>query len=137
MLNIQPPPFLPRYALHRLHSLSFSPWLCSRFVRQNGAGQGEAQAQQWLMYDFWRGNAAQAMRECGNVRMAGCPSGPAHSALCLEAAFLLAPGGRGMKEGTGGVGEWTQASDQTAERQWRVVAVVGGCAMSAEPTGRF
>lgn len=43
------------------------------------------------------------MRECGNVRMARCPLGPAHSALCLEAAFLLVPGGRGMKEGTGGL----------------------------------
>lgn len=83
------------------------------------------------------GNAAQAMRVCGNVRMARCPSGPAHSALCLEAAFLLAPGGRGMKEGTEGVGEWTQDWDQTAERQWRVVAAVGGCAMSAELTGHF
>lgn len=34
-----------------------------------------------LMYGCWRGNTAQAMRECGNVRMAWCPPGPAHSVL--------------------------------------------------------
>lgn len=35
--------------------------------------------------------------------MASCPPGPAHSALCLEAAFLLVPGGWGLKGGTGGL----------------------------------
>lgn len=37
------------------------------------------------------------MRECGNVRTARCPPGLAHAAPCLDAAFLLAPGGRGLK----------------------------------------
>lgn len=102
MLNIHPPSLLFPSCCTASSLLSFTPWLCSRVARRKGAGQGQAQAQRWLMYGFWRGNTAQAMRECGNVRMARCPLGTAHSALCLEAAFLLVPGGRAIKEGTGG-----------------------------------
>lgn len=109
MLNIpHPPDLFPPSCCASSPLLSFSPWLCSRVARRKGAGQGEAQTQRWLIYDFWRGNTAQAMRECGNVRMARCPWGQAHSALCLEAAFLLVPGGwgdeRGHQEGGGLVG---------------------------------
>ncbi len=103
MLNIHPSSLLFPSCCTASPLLSFTPWLCSRVARRKGAGQGQAQAQRWLMYGFWRGNTAQATRECGNVRMARCPPGPAHSAPCLEAAFLLVPGGRGMKEGTGGL----------------------------------
>lgn len=114
--NTSPPRLLFQSCCTASPLLSFTRWLCSRVARRKGAEQGEAQAQRSLMYGFWRGNTAQAMRECGNVRMAWCPLGPAHCALCLEGAFLLVPGGCGMKEGTRGlVGR--QAWDQTAERQ--------------------
>lgn len=129
MLNNLPSPLLvfpPVMHVQRLRSCHLPPRLCSRVARRKGAGQGEARAQRWLMYGFWRGNTAHAMRECGNVRMARCPPGPAHSALCLEGALSSGARWAGDERGHWGAGGWTQARDQMAERQRRVaVAAVG------------
>ena len=78
------------------------------------------------------------MRECGNVRMARCLPGPTHSALCLEASLSSGARGVGDERGHWEAGGRTQAWDQTAEMQWRVVVLVGGgnCGMSGQFTGQ-
>jgi len=82
------------------------------------------------MYGFWRGNAAQTVRKCGNVGTARCPLGLAHSVFrgCLSSRARWA----GDKRGHWEAGGWTKAWDQTAERQRSMVVGVGG-----QWTGRF